>query len=305
MENIFGSKHFNAIGPYLKDVFGSRVAKLALDGGFTCPNRDGTKGIGGCIYCSSDGSGHFASDIDSQIRLLSEKWPDSKYLAYFQSFTNTYAPVAVLREKYESALSHPGVCGLAIATRPDCLPPDVLALLSELNQKTYLWVELGLQTTNEKTAEAINRAYPLSTFDEAMEKLSAAGIRSVVHLIFGLPGETAADMLASVDHVIEKEPFGIKLHELYVTKDSKLAEMYPKSYKPLEKKEYINLVVDALERIPQTITIHRITGDPPKETFLAPSWCLDKRSVLNGIQMEFKQRGSFQGKNYSPKRPSL
>ncbi len=305
MENIFGSTHFNAIGPYLKDRFGGRIAKLAIDGGFTCPNRDGTKGTGGCIYCSADGGGHFASDISGQIKLLSAKWPDSKYIAYFQSYTNTYAPVDQLRKIYSAALSAPGVCGLAIATRPDCLSSDVLALLSELNQKTFLWIELGLQTSNDETARRINRCYPLSTFDEAMENLSALGIRAVVHLIFGLPGETHADMLASVNYVAAKEPFGVKLHELYITKDTALAKMDPSAYHLLEKKEYINLVVDALERLPQTVTIHRLTGDPPKDTFLAPEWCLDKRSVLNGIQTEFKNRMSFQGSAYSPTRPSL
>ena len=305
MENIFGSRHFNAIGPYLKEVFGDRIAKLSIDAGFTCPNRDGTKGVGGCIFCSADGGGHYASDIPGQIRLLSVKWPESKYIAYFQSYTNTYAPVGILREKYEAALSAPGVVGLAVATRPDCLSPDVLALLSELNQKTYLWVELGLQTIHNETAERVNRCYPLSVFDQAMTDLRSAGIRTVVHLIFGLPGENRADMLASVDYVAAKEPFGIKLHQLYVMKGTALALMGPAAVRPLEKKEYVDLVVDALEHIPQTITIHRLTGDPPEGTLLSPLWCPDKRSVLNGIQKEFKARGSFQGSAYSPSRPSL
>lgn len=305
MENIFGSRHFNAIGPHLKEVFGRRVAKLSIDAGFTCPNRDGTKGFGGCIFCSADGGGHYASDIPGQIRLLSAKWPDSRYIAYFQSYTNTYASVDILREKYEAALSVPGIVGLAVATRPDCLAPDVLDLLSELNQKTYLWVELGLQTIHNDTAELINRCYPLTVFDEAMKNLNSAGIRPVVHLIFGLPGEDRRDMLSSVDYVAEKEPFGIKFHQLYIMEGTALASMGSVSYRPLEKNEYIDLAVDALEHLPQTITIHRLTGDPPEGSLVAPLWCPDKRSVLNGIQKEFKARGSFQGSAYSPSRPSL
>jgi len=308
MEHQFGSVHFNAIGPYLKNTFHCRTAKLSINGGFTCPNRDGTKATGGCIYCSPDGGGHFASDIEDQIRLLSGKWPNSKYIAYFQSYTNTYAPVAVLRKKFEEALSAPDIVGLAIATRPDCLPPEVIALLSELGQKTFLWVELGLQTIHDTTAQLINRAYPLSVFDEAYQRLREAGIPTVIHLIFGLPGETRTDMLSSVSYVGEKEPFGIKFHQLYVMEDTTLSRQMREgsiSYSSMTKKEYIDLVVDALELLPPSVTVHRLTGDPPEGTLLSPSWCLDKRSVLNGIQKEFKTRGSFQGMCYSPKRPSL
>lgn len=295
MENIFGSVHFNTIGTHLRKEFGCQVSKLSLDAGFTCPNRDGTLGVGGCTYCSDDGAGHFAGDIKGQIELLKRKWPNGKYLAYFQSHTNTYAPVAELRKMYEEALAYPGVLGIAIATRPDCLGEPVIDLLKELNRKTYLWVELGLQTARNDTADRINRCYPTEVFDKAMERLHKEGIRTVVHLIFGLPGETRQDMLASVDHVAKIHPFGIKLHQLYVMEDTLLAHQYRGQVNVLEKEEYIDLVVDALERIPQGITIHRLTGDAPEETLIAPKWCLDKRSVLNGIQKEFKRRGSFQG----------
>lgn len=297
MENIYGSNHFNNIGTYLRREFGCQVSKLSLDSGFTCPNRDGTCGTGGCIYCSDDGAGHFAGGIKDQIELLSGKWPSGRYIAYFQSHTNTYAPVEVLRAKYEDALAHSDIVGIAIATRPDCLPPDVMDLLTELNRRTYLWVELGLQTKSDATALRINRCYPTSVFDEAMEKLRAAGIRTVVHLIFGLPGETREDMLSSVDYIAAKMPFGIKLHQLYIMKNTPIERLYPDHIRIPEKEEYISLVVDALERLPQEITVHRVTGDAPADSLIAPLWCLDKRSVLNGIQKEFKRRGTFQGCN--------
>src|SRR5665648_227457 len=175
---------FNAIGAYLKQEFGCKVVKLSIDGGFTCPNRDGTLSTDGCIFCSPEGSGELASNIPDQIKLLSTKWPNSKYLVYFQNHTNTYAPVSELREKYYAALDHPGVVGIAIATRPDCLPDDVLELLDELNKKTFLWVELGLQTIHEDTARLINRCYPLATFDDAMDKLTNLNIKTVIHLIW-------------------------------------------------------------------------------------------------------------------------
>ena len=315
MENKFGSVHFHTIGTHLRNQFGCQISKLSLDAGFTCPNRDGAVGFGGCTYCSEDGAGHFAGDLDGQIRLLSGKWPTGKYLAYFQSHTNTYGPAEDLRRLYEAALRYENVVGIAIATRPDCLPPDVMSLLEELNQKTYLWVELGLQTIHDSTAKEFNRCYETEVFDQAIESLHQAGIRTVVHLIFGLPGESREDMLASVDHVVSKNPFGIKIHQLYLMAGTPMALALGDRFQPLKKQEYIDLVVDALERIPQEITIHRLTGDAPEHTLIAPMWCLDKRSVLNGIQQEFKRRGSFQGSAsadvnraaspYSPSRPSL
>ncbi len=308
MASIFGEQYFNSIGKYLKERFGCRVIKLSLDAGFTCPNRDGTKGTGGCIFCSAEGSGDFASDIPGQIKLLSKKWPSGKYIAYFQSHTNTYAPVEILREKYYQALEYPDVIGLAIATRPDCLSPAILELLAELNQKTFLWVELGLQTIHEDTARLINRCYPLSVFDQAVSALSVLDIKTVVHLILGLPGESREDMLTSIHRSCSKDIFGIKLHLMNVLKDTKLAEFYPDRIHIPKKEEYINLVVDALEIIPQHITIHRVTADAPRHLLIAPEWGYEKRSILNGIQKEFKRRGSYQGivfNDSSPSRPSL
>ncbi|MGI6748642.1 MAG: TIGR01212 family radical SAM protein [Anaerovoracaceae bacterium] len=295
MKSRFDGQYFNSIGNYLKKRFGCKVIKLSLDAGFTCPNRDGSKGFGGCIFCSAEGSGDFASDIPGQIRLLSKKWPTGKYIVYFQSFTNTYAPVEVLREKYYKALEYPDVVGIAIATRPDCLPPEVLNLLSELNKKTFLWVELGLQTIHEDTASLINRCYPLSVFNNAMEELSSLNIKTVVHLILGLPGETRDDMLKSVLYVSNMDIFGIKLHLINVLKNTKLAEFYPDRIHIPKREEYISLVVDALEIIPPHITIHRVTADAPRHLLIAPEWGYEKRSILNGIQKEFKKRGSYQG----------
>lgn len=305
MENIFGSTHFNTIATYLKKEFGCRVMKLSLDAGFTCPNRDGRAGTGGCLFCSEDGAGHYASTIESQIELLKNKWPEGKYIAYFQNHTNTYAPAQRLRALWDEALAYPNVIGLAVATRPDCLPEEVLDLLSEYNKKTFLWVELGLQTSKETTALAMNRCYANSVFETAMSRLTSRGIKAVIHLILGLPGENKDDMLASADYVASFDPFGLKLHMLHVMKDTGLAAMYPAQFRTFEKEEYIRLVVDILERLPQHLTIHRLTGDAPKEDLIAPLWSIDKRSILNGIQKEFKRRNSFQGIYYCPKFPSL
>lgn len=306
MSNNFDNMYYNTIGSFLKKEFGTKVIKLSLDAGFTCPNRDGTKGYGGCIFCSADGSGDFASNIPDQIQLLSKKWPTGKYIAYFQSHTNTYAPVNVLREKFFKALEYPNVIGIAIATRPDCLSQEVLELLNELNKITFLWVELGLQTIHEQTAELTNRCYPLSTFDEAISNLSSLDIKSVVHLILGLPGESQKDMLDSVRYVSNKDIFGMKLHLLNVLKNTKLADYYPDNIHIPKKEEYIRLVVDALEIIPQHITIHRVTADAPRHLLIAPDWGYEKRSILNGINKEFRLRNSYQGfALYSPSLPSL
>jgi uncharacterized protein len=305
MDNTFGSVHFNTIGAHLKNEFGCRVIKLSLDGGFTCPNRDGSAGTGGCLFCSPDGSGTFAGTPESQIHLLGNKWPTGKYIAYFQNHTNTYAPAGRLRALWDDALARPGVIGLAVATRPDCLPEEVLELLAEYNRRTYLWVELGLQTSNEKTAAAMNRCYKNAVFENAMAQLTRRGIKVVVHLILGLPGESRQDMLTSADYAASFHPFGLKLHMLHVLKNTGLAKMYPGEFRTFEKEEYIRLVVDILERLPGDITIHRLTGDAPREELISPLWSRNKQSVLNGIQQEFKARGSYQGIRYSPKLPSL
>ena len=283
------------ISKYLKAYFGEKTVKLSIDGGFTCPNRDGTKGSGGCIFCSADGSGDFASNIEAQIQLLSAKWPDAKYLAYFQNHTNTYAPVSVLRQKFYAALNHPKISGIAIATRPDCLEEPVLDLLSEINQTHFLWVELGLQTMHEKTAALINRCYPLSVYDDAISALNSRGIKTVVHLILGLPGETAEDMEQSVRYVCQSGAWGIKLHMLNVVKGSRMEVTHPDycSFSTIE--EYVNLVCDLIEIIPPEMTIHRLSADAPRKILISPPWSYKKRTILNSIHAELAKRGSKQG----------
>lgn len=328
-----GSDPYNAIGRYLKCEFGCKIIKLSVDGGFTCPNRDGTLGTGGCIFCSEKGSGDFAGNssfpiheqLTSQIELLKNKWPNGKYIAYFQKFTNTYGDTARMHTLFYEALRYPNVVGLAIATRPDCLNDEVLDLLKELNQVTFLWIELGLQTIHERTADLINRCYPLSVFDSSLDKLSRDGIRTVVHLILGLPGETRRDMLDSAYYISGLPIFGVKLQLLHVLKGTRLEEFYKSASEnsPHEKtnavlnnftrESYISLVVDILELMSPDITIHRLTGDAPRHKLVAPLWSSDKLAVLNGIQKEFKRRESFQGMKYdinasylfSSSRPSL
>ena len=293
----FGSQRFYSISTWLKQYFGEKTIKLAIDGGFTCPNRDGTKGTGGCLFCSDSGSGEFASDIDDQIRLFSDKWPHARYLAYFQNHTNTYAPVSELRAKYEAVLANPRIEGLVIGTRPDCLSEEVLDLLAEISRSHFLWVELGLQTIHEETAGLINRCYPLSVFDEAMEGLRSRGIRTVVHLILGLPGETRDMMLQSVRYVANQpDLFGMKLHLLNVVKGSAMERDYA-DYQPFSSiEEYVNLVVDCLEIIPPSVTIHRLTGDAPRSILISPPWSFNKRTILNGINDQLHLRDTWQGK---------
>jgi uncharacterized protein len=290
-----------SIGQDLKKRFGGKIIKLSLDAGFTCPNRDGTKGLGGCSFCSPEGSGELSSDMAGQMALLSSKWPSAiGYLAYFQSHTNTYAPVDKLRALYQEALCYPNVVGIAIATRPDCLDADVLALLEELNQKTFLWLELGLQTIHEDTANRMNRGYPLSIYDEAIANLTRKNIRIVTHLILGLPGESKQDMEDSVRYVTQPKPnqnsiYGIKLHLLNVVKGSRLEKDY-RGYVPFASpQEYIDLVCDLLPLIPPEITIHRLTGDVPRNLLVSPEWSYKKRTILNGILHEMVRRGKKQG----------
>lgn len=293
----------NTINTYLKKRFGSKVVKLSIDGGFTCPNRDGSKGVGGCLFCSASGSGDMADgsgdilrDLNSQIQLLSGKWPEAKYIAYFQSHTNTYAPVSELRAKFCRALEHPEVIGIAIATRPDCISDEVLELLTELNSKTFMWVELGLQTIHEDTAEKMNLCYTVQDYDDAAARLISKGIRVVTHLIMGLPGESRSMMLQSVRHVCKKNIFGIKLHMLNLVKGSRMETLYPDyvSFNSIE--DYIDLIIPAIELIPPSVTVHRISGDAPRSTLIAPEWSYKKRTILNGIHKAMRQRNSWQGK---------
>ena len=297
LKKLFGGMRYRSVSTYLKDKFDEKTIKLAIDGGFTCPNRDGAKGTGGCIFCSDSGSGEFASDIEDQIRLFSDKWPRAKYLAYFQNHTNTYAPVSELREKYYTILANPKIEGLVIGTRPDCLSEEVLDLLSEISHTHFLWVELGLQTIHDETAHLINRCYDLSVFDDAMRRLSARGIKAVVHLILGLPGESREQILDSVRYVASMpELFGMKLHLLNIVKGSQMEFTYP-DYQPFASiEEYVNLVVDCLEIIPPEVTIHRLTGDAPRSILINPPWSFNKRTILNGINDRLNLLDSWQGK---------
>lgn len=283
------------VSTYLKDHFKCKTVKLAIDGGFTCPNRDGSKSSKGCIFCSEDGSGEFASDIETQIKLLSSKWPSAKYLAYFQNHTNTYAPVSVLREKFYEALNHPKISGIVIATRPDCISDEVLELLDEINKKHFMWIEFGLQTIHQETAEFINRCYDLSVYDSAMKKMHEKNIKVVTHLILGLPGETKEMMFQSVKYVCNSDTWGLKLHLLNVVKGSPLALTHS-SYEPFSSiEEYVNLVCDLIEIIPQEVVMHRLTADAPRKILISPEWSYKKRTILNGINKELKERCSYQG----------
>lgn len=300
------SKRYNTLNEELKREFGEKVMKLSLDGGFSCPNRDGTVGTKGCIFCGEEGSGEFAGSrfvsikeqVEEQKKLLSKKWDTDKYIIYFQNFTNTYGPIEKLKKLYYEAINIEGVVGLAIATRPDCLSEDVVELLSRLNEKTYLWVELGLQTIYEKSARFIRRGYPLSIYDEAIEKLKSRNIKVVTHIILGLPCESKEEMLSTVRYVANTNTWGVKLHSLYIQRGTDLYEYYINNpFTIMSREEYVSLVVDALELLPKDMVIHRVTGDGKKELLHEPKWSQDKLRVLTMIDKELKVRNSHQGKN--------
>ncbi|MBE6741391.1 MAG: TIGR01212 family radical SAM protein [Ruminococcaceae bacterium] len=283
--------NYTSLNSYLKERFGCKVYKLAIDGGFTCPNRDGTLDTRGCVFCSKGGSGEFAGSrklsITEQIeqgkRLVEKKIKDGKYIAYFQAFTNTYAPIDELKEKYYQAINHPDIVALSIATRPDCLGDDVLNLLDEINKIKPVFVELGLQTIHEKTAEYIRRGYPLSVYDEAIEKLHGIGINVVTHLIIGLPGETTEDILESVSYVCEKTD-GIKLQLLHIIKGTDLEKEYNAGkISVLFLDEYAEIIKRCVNIIPKNVVVHRLTGDGAKKDLIAPLWSADKKKVLNTI----------------------
>ena len=283
---------YYSFNQYLKDTFGCKVYKISINAGFTCPNRDGTLGTRGCIFCSKGGSGDFAESsslsvteqIESGKQRVSKKIKSGKYIAYFQAFTNTYAPVEVLAEKYCEAINHPDIVGISIATRPDCLGEEVLTLLSEINKIKPVFVELGLQTIHEKTAEYIRRGYPLSVYDNAIKALKKAGINTVVHLIIGLPNESREEMLESVEYACKSGADGIKLQLLHILKGTDLADDYLSGkFETLSMEEYLSIIKDCVEIIPKNIVIHRLTGDGPKKDLIAPLWSADKKSVLNAL----------------------
>lgn len=287
---------YTTLNSYLKDRFGQKVYKIAINAGFTCPNRDGIIGTGGCIFCSKGGSGDFAESpalsISEQIEKgksrISGKIKNGKYIAYFQAFTNTYAPVERLRRLYTEAVNHPDIVALSIATRPDCLGDDVLMLLDEINQVKPIFVELGLQTSNESSARYIRRGYTNDVYDTAVSKLHSIGINVVTHIILGLPGESKQDMLKSVEYAC-KVTDGIKLQLLHVIDGTDLAEEYKQGkFNVLSLEEYTQIIVDCVRIIPKNVVIHRLTGDGAKKDLIAPLWSADKKTVLNTINKALK-----------------
>lgn len=287
------------ISDVLKEQYGEKIYRLALSSGCTCPNRDGTVGTGGCTFCSEGGSGEFASapapvaeQIEKAKELVRGKSSGKHFIAYFQSFTNTYGDMDRLRRLYEETVAREDIAVLALGTRPDCLDDRMIAMLSELNKKKPVWVELGLQTANDETASRINRCYPRSTFEDAYNRLKAAGLTVVVHLIFGLPGESEEDMLASVRYLSEltPPPDGVKLHLLQILRGTKTGEDFTRApWAVMTLDEYGELLVKALKLLPQETVIHRLTGDGPKKLLLAPLWCADKKTVLNTLRKRIEE----------------
>lgn len=307
MQKLWGDKRYHSLNHFLRNKFGNKVFKISLDAGFSCPNRDGTISRGGCLFCSERGSGDFAGDRNFSIskqfedikEMMSKKWKSEKYIAYFQAYTNTYASVEELRRKYDEALNQDGVEALAIATRPDCLDEGVLELLEEYNKKTYLWVELGLQTSNDETAKLINRGYRKEIFEEAVENLRDRGIDVVVHTIFGLPEETKENMLDTIRYVASKDVQGIKIHLLHLMKETPMVKLYEQGrLKFLEKEQYIDLICEAITLLPPEMVIHRLTGDAPRNLLIGPMWSLKKWEVLNAIDRKLREEEIYQGKNF-------
>ncbi|EEU79046.1 TIGR01212 family radical SAM protein [Enterococcus faecalis] len=301
------NKRYHTWNYALRQQFGEKIFKVPIDGGFDCPNRDGTVAKGGCTFCSVSGSGDMIvapSDplplqFQKEIQLMHQKWPTvDQYIVYFQNFTNTHAPVDVIRHRFEQVVNEKGVVGLSIGTRPDCLPEEVVNYLAELNERFYLWVELGLQTTFEETSAAINRAHDYQTYLDGVAKLRKHGIRVCTHLINGLPGETPAMMRENVRRTIQDSDIqGIKLHLLHLMTNTKMMRDYNEGRLQLMSKEaYVSVICDQLEMIPPEIVIHRLTGDAPFETIIGPMWSLKKWEVLNAIDAEMKRRNSYQGK---------
>ena len=290
---------YYALNDYLQDTFGEKVYKIALNGGFTCPNRDGTLDTRGCIFCSGAGSGEFAGKAEDSITAqieqgkerIKKKIKNGKYIAYFQAFTNTYAPVQRLRALYEEAVSHPDIAVLSVATRADCLSQEVVALLQEMNRRKPVWVELGLQTIHEKTAEYIRRGYPLSVYDGAVKALKEIGVQVIVHVILGLPGETEEEMKETVSYVGKSGADGIKLQLLHVMKGTDLERAYREgNCRMMEAEEYVRLVADCIALLPERMVIHRMTGDGDKKTLIAPKWSMDKKRVLNALQKAIREK---------------
>ncbi len=303
---------YYSLDAFLKNTYGEKLYKIAVDAGFTCPNRDGTLGSGGCIFCSAGGSGEFAvktaghpsvtDQIETGLALFAHKRVGQRFIVYFQAYTNTYGPLPHLRALYTEALRHPDVAGISIATRPDCITENIVTMLVNLRQifsDKFVWVELGLQSIHEKTADFIRRGYPLSIYDNCVSLLSQADIPVITHIIIGLPGEGEEALLSTIDHLNQLGTWGVKLQLLHVLRDTAFAGYYfDGSYTPLARDAYIDLVIACLEHLSPDIVIHRLTGDGPKDLLLAPLWSLDKRSVLNTLHHTMKLRAACQGRLY-------
>lgn len=307
MQKFWQDKRYHSLNYFLREKFGEKVFKISLDAGFSCPNRDGKISLGGCVFCSSRGSGDFAGDrrfsIDRQFEdiknMMKKKWNTGKYIAYFQAYTNTYAPIEVLDKKYKEATDKEGVVALAIATRPDCLGEDVLELLESYNKKVYTWVELGLQTSKESTAKLINRGYELEVFEKAVRELRKRNIDVVVHIIFGLPGEDREDMLDTIKYISHMDIQGVKIHLLHLMENTPLVKFYDSGQlKFMEMEEYVDLICEAISLLPPSTVVHRLTGDAPRNLLIGPMWSLKKWEVLNAIDKKLETEDIYQGKNY-------
>lgn len=315
MRQDWNGKPYYSLDYYCKETFGEKVYKIALDGGFTCPNRDGTIGYGGCIFCSRGGSGEFAADIHEPhtgrtvfeeiqkgLSLFHEKKTGNQYIAYFQAYTGTYDRPERLYALYSAALSHEKIIGISIATRPDCLGAEVLAVFKRLQREfpdKLIWIELGLQTIHADTAAYIRRGYDLPVFEKAVNNLNQLNIPVIVHTILGLPGEDEKRILETIDYVNQIKPFGIKLQLLHILKGTDLAAEYEKGLVPVyTKEEYLRILLSCVMRLDPEIVVHRITGDGPKNLLIAPAWSLNKRDVLNSFHRLCRETGSFQGKDF-------
>lgn len=305
MRKYWNEKRYYSLDYYLKETFGEKVYRIALNGSMTCPNRDGTLDTRGCIFCSAGGSGDFASSVDLSVtkqikegkKLLQKKTDCRLFIAYFQAYTNTYAPVSYLRKIFSEAICHPDIVALSIATRPDCLDSEILTLLSELNHIKPVWVELGLQTIHPQTATFIRRGFDYDCYEKAVFSLKAQGISVITHLILGLPSETHEQMLSSVKKISTLPLDGVKLQLLHVLENTDLADYYKKEgFSVLSQEEYVELIIDCLEYLPQNVVIHRLTGDGPRKLLLAPEWSIHKKQVLNQIQRRLKERDTYQGR---------
>jgi len=304
------NKRYYTLDYFYKHKFNSKVFKVSLNAGFTCPNKDGKVGLGGCIYCSKNGSGEYAGDIKKDLvtqfnevkDMMLKKWPKAKYIGYFQANTNTYASVDVLKKKYETILKLDNVVGLNIATRPDSITDECLDYLEDLSKRTYLTIELGLQTIHEDTSKLINRCHSLKCFEDMVKKLRERNINIVVHIINGLPYETKDMMIDTVKYLSNLDIQGIKIHMLSILKDTKLAELYDKEkFKLISREEYIDIVCDQLEYLRENIVVNRITGDPKVSDLIEPDWLIKKVTILNDIDKEMKRRNSYQGIKYQKK----